>query len=281
MQELLEARLRATVFHILSKQRYLKKLPNHGYQAFVAFAMFTATSWIFYYLIAPALILYSRKKKLKDDDHARAKWGHMAASFLHAIIACGWTLYLWYDNTLAHTLQDRVFGYSSDYGSMFAFSAGYFLWDVFCCAWHIRHYGKGFFIHSLLGLGGVLCCYRPFMMYPTSRFLLFEFSTIFVDMHWFLEKLGHGGGRLILINDFFGLLAYIGFRLTFGSYLTYRFLKDLSRMYTLVPLPLTLGSLLANLTTHVLNFYWFYKLGRSLLRRCLVKEKTSSIKKRK
>jgi hypothetical protein len=133
-------------------------------------------------------VRYSKKKKLKDDEHARAKWGHMAASFLHAVIVCFWSLSLWYDNELAHTIKDRVFGYSREFGTMFSFSVGYFLWDVLCCGWHIRQYGKGFFVHALLGLGGILSCYRPFMMYPTSRFLLFEFSTIFVDMHWFLEK---------------------------------------------------------------------------------------------
>ena len=72
-----------------------------------------------------------------------------------------------------------------DYNAAYA---RYFLWDVLCCIWYVKTYGRGFLVHAFLGLLGLLSCYRPFMMYPTSRFLLFEFSTLFVDMHWFLEK---------------------------------------------------------------------------------------------
>jgi cbb3-type cytochrome oxidase subunit 3 len=184
----LHAEIRAFIFKLLSRQKVLTRLPEHGYQIFLAFLMFTATSWLTYYFIAPSLIRYSKKKKAKSDEQARLKWGHMAVSFLHAVIASSWSFYLWYDNSLAHSLEDRVSGYSRDFGMMFSFSVGYFLWDVFCCAWYLKHYGKGFFVHSLLGLLGLSCCYKPFMMYPSSRFLLFEVSTIFVDMHWFLEK---------------------------------------------------------------------------------------------
>ncbi|PJF19706.1 hypothetical protein PSACC_00479 [Paramicrosporidium saccamoebae] len=135
MGESIHATIRTAIEKFLSKQNRLKELPQHGYQILVAFVLFTATSWISYYFIAPSLVRYSKKKKLKDDEHARAKWGHMAASFLHAIIVCCWSLSLWYDNELAHTIEDRVFGYSREFGSMFSFSVGYFLWDVMCCAW--------------------------------------------------------------------------------------------------------------------------------------------------
>lgn len=124
-------------------------------------------------------------------------------------------------------------------------------------------------MHALLGLLGLLSCYRPFMMYPTSRFLLFEFSTIFVDMHWFLEKLGYGGTWAILLNDACGLAAYLGVRLVFGSYLTYCFFRDIYTMHETIPITYTLCSVLANTTTHALNFFWFYRLLRSILRRVL------------
>lgn len=118
------AKLRAEIADILSKQPYLTALPNHGYQILFAFILFTATSWITYYFVAPKLLLYSKKKKLKNDEHARVKWGHMAVSFLHAIIVCAWSLYLWYDNALAHSVETRVWGYSKSFGYMFAFSSG-------------------------------------------------------------------------------------------------------------------------------------------------------------
>lgn len=262
----IHARLQAKVLEIFSKQSYLTALPYHAYEILLAFLMFTAASWFSYYLLAPKLVRYSRRKKVKDDELARVKWGHMLVSFLHAIIVSVWSLCLWYDNSLAGSVETRVLGYSKPFGQMFSFSVGYFMWDVLCCLWHIKFYGRGFLIHGILGLVGLSACYRPFMMYPTSRFLLFEVSTIFIDMHWFLEKLGYGGSTIIMVNDAAALIAYMFVRLVFGSYLTLKFLRDLHTMWSHVPLFFSLISLLGNVTTHTLNFYWFYKLGRSAYR---------------
>lgn len=266
---------------LLSNQTYFKALPQHGHHIFYAALLFMATSWISYYVLAPKLIDYSavrlrRVSKSQDggkgrsllaEERVRLKWGHMAVSFVHALISCCWCLYLWYDNSLADSLHSRTLGYSYEYGLMFSFSMGYFIWDVSCCIRYMREYGKGFLIHAIMGLCGMLSCYCPFMMYPTSRFLLFEVSTLFVDMHWFLEKLGYGGGKLILLNDVLGLLAYLFVRLFFGSYLTCKFILDLWAMRHAIPIIYFFASILAHGTTHTLNFYWFYKLIRSVLRR--------------
>lgn len=120
----INSRVNAALTYYLSKQSYLEALPRHGFQILVAFLLFTSTSWMTYYFIAPSLLAYSRKKKLANDEHARVKWGHMAVSFLHALIICGWSLYLWYDNSLAHSVEERVMGYSHFFGEMFAFSVG-------------------------------------------------------------------------------------------------------------------------------------------------------------
>lgn len=64
----------------------------------------------------------------------------------------------------------------------------YFAWDIFCSVWHVKQYGKGFIVHALLGFSTLIFCYKPFTIYYATRFLLFELSTIFLDIHWFLEK---------------------------------------------------------------------------------------------
>jgi len=103
-------------------------------------------------------------------------------------------------------------------------------------------------------------------MYPTARFLLFEVSTIFVDMHWFLEKCGYVGRWPMIINDTMGLLAYLAIRLIMGTYFTALFVKDVWTLWHRIPHLLSFIGLFGNLTTHLLNFYWFYKLSRSLFR---------------
>lgn len=70
-----------------------------------------------------------------------------------------------------------------------------------------------------------------------------------------------------MLNDALGLLAYLGIRLIFGTYLTYSFMADLLAMWDRVPLVYAIAAVFAHCTTHLLNFYWFYKLLRSLFKR--------------
>lgn len=258
--------LETQVFQSHTRQPYPTLLSLHGYQILIAFFVFIAASWIAFYRLAPKMIRYHKRNKSKDDQVTRLKWGHMTASLLHAVIASAWSAYLWYDGSLGISAEARMWGYTKPLGHMLSFSLGYFMWDVCCCLWHIKIYGGGFLTHALLGLIGLATAFIPFMMYPASRFLLFEVSTIFINIHWFLENLGYGGSILMIINDGIVLLAYLLVRLILGSFFTYEFMHDLWELQSSLPMALCIISIVANFVTHLLNFYWFYRLCQSAVR---------------
>lgn len=118
-------------------------------------------------------------------------------------------------------------------------------------------------------------------MFPTARFFIFEASTIFIDLHWFIVKvapiyfesaltaylqLGYNAPLLLKINDLVTVMLYVICRLVLGSHFTYLYLKDLWAVKDQIHFLLPIVGILANCTTHSLNFYWFYKLIRSNLR---------------
>ena len=76
----------------------------------------------------------SKKKDSVASDYARAKWGHMVVSFVHAIISCVWCLWLWHDASMAGTLEQRALGYSPRFGQLFAVSEGYSSGALNLCA---------------------------------------------------------------------------------------------------------------------------------------------------
>lgn len=265
------------VFDLLSKQTGLKKLPDHGYQILLSWFLFGSTSYICYYFIAPKLIPFASKKSkttqnkminntgpVSVEESIRIKWGHMLTSTFHCLITIWWSTYLWYSKTLATTLESRVHGYLPIYGNLMAFTIGYFLFDFSLCVYHVRMYGYGFIIHAILGIVSMSLSLRPCMMYPASRFLIFELSTLFVNSHWIIEKLGFGGTKLILVNDIIGFLIYVVVRLFFGPYLTYRFASDLYAERHKIKITFSILASLGHITTHTLNFYWFFKLLKSV-----------------
>ncbi|KAJ1678650.1 hypothetical protein EV182_003621 [Spiromyces aspiralis] len=73
-------------------------------------------------------------------------------------------------------------------------------------------------------------------------FMLFEITTIFLNAHWFMDKLGISGTLIQIINDITLVLSYLGIRIMFGTYAIY------------------------NCLVSSLNYYWFYKLVRATIR---------------
>ncbi len=54
-------------------------------------------------------------------------------------------------------------------------------------------------------------------------------------------------------------------RLVLGTYMSYNFLSDIYAMRASIPIASLACCILANVTTHTLNFYWFSKLVISIV----------------
>lgn len=92
--------------------------------------------------------------------------------------------------------------------------------------------------------------------------MIFEISTIFVDMHWFFAKTGYDKSKSQFTTDVLGLLCYLVFRMAFGYWTSYNLVLDMIDWYKTGKANMA-AIVIANtlhILSHILNMYWFVKL---------------------
>ncbi|KAG0246201.1 hypothetical protein BGX31_003915 [Mortierella sp. GBA43] len=104
-------------------------------------------------------------------------------------------------------------------------------------------------------------------MYYGSVFLMFELSTPFLNIHWFMDKLGMTGSIYQLINGVILLTVFLFARIIFGLYMSHHTYQNVMLVIDRVPLHLIVIYSAANVVLNTLNLYWFYKMIESLARR--------------
>jgi hypothetical protein len=211
--------------------------------------------------------------------------------------------------------MERLWGYNGAAGMCQAFAAGYFLWDVVVSLSHLDVMGASSLVHavSALGitsigfvsdlLGGGLCpvcansrMQRPFANYYGLNFVLYELSTPFLNIHWFLDKFNMTGSTTQLINGILLLASFGVSRLIWGSYQSWMIYNDIWRAWhaakpsgpdcakyvahqysgdglevptdcRALPGWLAMVYVGANTALTVLNFYWYWKMISAVRKR--------------
>ena len=123
--------------------------------------------------------------------------------------------------------------------------------------------------------------------------MLYELSTPFLNIHWFLDKFDKTGSTAQLINGILLLASFGGSRLIWGSYQSWSIYKDIWHAWhatkpssveclkyaTSVPTECrTLPTWLAlvyvggNTALTVLNFYWYSKMIGAVRKRFVSKD---------
>ncbi|KAK9763497.1 hypothetical protein K7432_009767 [Basidiobolus ranarum] len=198
------------------------------------------------------------RKTYRSLSHAeQISWDAHAVSFLHCILIVILALPVRFE---PHLRNDRVYGYSSHAGDVYAIACGYFLWDTIYYSKYIKEYGFGLLIHACSCFVLALFSYRPFVMYYGSIFLMFELSTPFLNAQWFMDKLGFVGEVKHKVNS--GILVTIFFcvRIIYGFSSLYYLLVDIVPIAPTVPLHLLTIFGVALGCLHLLNILWFYKI---------------------
>lgn len=148
----------------------------------------------------------------------RISWDIHFVAFCHAVLITPLAARVWLKvhNQPTHPLRiDRLYGYDYETGQVYAIALGYFIWDAIIS---IMYEGPGFIAHGVVCFMAFTAVYHPVFMYDGLGFLLWELSTPFLNIHWFLDKLGMTGSLFQLINAAFLLGSYVAARLTFGVY---------------------------------------------------------------
>ena len=227
-------------------------------------------SFIFYsilfYYIAPILnsivfgkcynSIQKRKLKLDFDIHT--------VSMVQAFVS----LYILYPSLYIPITSGSLQTYYDDLSSMISsLSAGYFIWDLYICKRYFDIYGFEFLAHAISSLYVALISLRPLCQVWIGKFLLFEASTPFVNINWYIIQLNsssNGKFRIpLLFNALNGICLLVVFfvvRLVWGNIANVIFFKQMWNVRHSLPMVRSIILIFLNFTLNILNFVWFGKM---------------------
>jgi len=179
--------------------------------------------------------------------------------------------------------QARVWGSTEPTAAVLTIANGYFYWHLIMMLRYWKVFGLPMVAHALSVSFLMTNGYRPaFMTYSTPSFL-YEFSTIFLDIQSTLRSLQMEGTTIQIINGVALFLSFFLSRVLYGTYLQTWFYIDIWRAFVAkeadiplghdrIPTWLLAGHALAAIALQVLNYMWFYKIGRAVYRKLFVKK---------
>ncbi|KAI8054304.1 TLC domain-containing protein [Syncephalis plumigaleata] len=186
----------------------------------------------------------------------RINWDIHVVSMVH----CVSVLYLAFQ-------ADKLFGYDTYAGNVYAYTCGYFLWDGLTSLRYVRHFGVSFLLHGVVCFSVYIFSFRPFLNYFGAVFLMFELSTPFLNIHWFMDKTGMTGTVWQAINGAILLMAFFVARIIFGIWSSFEFFGEIYDARGRVQPHFVTIYAVANVAMNLLNLYWFRSMVATLLRR--------------
>ncbi|PHH68777.1 hypothetical protein CDD82_288 [Ophiocordyceps australis] len=183
--------------------------------------------------------------------------------------------------------EQRIWGYTGAAGMIQALAGGYFVWDFVVTLRNFDVFGFGTLAHAVAAMIVYLLGFRPLVNYYSAVFILWELSTPFLNIHWFMDKIGMTGSNAQLYNGIALLFTFFSCRLVYGTYQSVRVFRDIwpavnshpspglrgspimafASEKSTVPLWLAVIYLVSNLTLNSLNFYWFVMMIRAVRKR--------------
>ncbi|KAJ2026243.1 hypothetical protein H4S03_008668 [Coemansia sp. S3946] len=185
-------------------------------------------------------------------------WGVRVVSQVHAIVVVVLAIPIFFKQEL---INDKLFGFDN-YAAWV-----YFLWDICVSVGDAKRLGVGFIVHAFASFGVYILSFRPSLQYYGASFIMFEASTIFLNMNWWMDKLGMTGSRLQLYNACTLLFLYLTVRLIFGVYMSYHLFADLDANGSSMPIALRYFYRIANYSIILLSYYWFYLMIAAVRKR--------------
>eukprot|EP00879_Flechtneria_rotunda_P026407 GHRR01028156.1.p1 GENE.GHRR01028156.1~~GHRR01028156.1.p1 ORF type:complete len:214 (+),score=55.67 GHRR01028156.1:572-1213(+) len=167
--------------------------------------------------------------------------------------------------------HNTIYGHTHLSTLMCLISSGYFVYDLIVILLRFNHEGFAFLIHAV-------CClfvyayavYSWYLHFFGAGFLLWELSTPFLHMRWFMLKSGASTTRKYLVNGLLLVLTFFLCRPVWGTWLSYKFFVDTEvelRSPRLGGFPAggIWGYRVANVALNLLNYYWFWKIASKAL----------------
>ncbi|KHN98598.1 DUF887 domain protein [Metarhizium album ARSEF 1941] len=222
-----------------------------------------------------------RKRRLNWDAHV--------VSMIQATLINGLAIWVMVTDGERRAMpwEERIWGYTGATSMIQALAAGYFVWDLIVTSMNLDVFGLGTLAHAIAALLVFSLGFRPFVNYYGCIFILWELSTPFLNIHWFMDKLGMTGSKAQLYNGFLLLFSFFSCRLVYGTHQSVMVFRDIWSAINRHPSPASLHSmamqfatdtstvplwlgavyLASNLTLNSLNFYWFVMMIKAVRKR--------------
>lgn len=240
-------------------------------------------------IVSPQLFP-QRWKELKEKD----KIDHdiRVASMVHALILLrgsirvmnlidcpwGWNLAMAIFNQSTHHSSSSlpsapVLAASETSVVYYAFTVGYFIWDLVQCLLDFEHQGLAFTIHAFFGVVSLappifLGEKMPHLiLYYGVAIWLFELSTPFLNLRGFLFTLKQEKGLVYAVNNILFLISFTLARIVMGVPLCASFVSQAYSIDAPLPTWMRVMWMLAGTTSAGLNIMWFYKVIAAVLLR--------------
>jgi len=148
---------------------------------------------------------------------------------LHAIVATAVGFHVLASKDPA--IYTHAYGRSQISQTLFAFSSGYFAWDLAMCLANRDVFGYDFLFHASTCLVTYVLGQRPFLNYYGAMFLMFEISTPFLHVRSFLLTTGRKDHPWFnFVQNCFGW-SFLLVRILYGYPLSAYFLRDMIALY--------------------------------------------------
>ncbi|OJD17738.1 hypothetical protein AJ78_02204 [Emergomyces pasteurianus Ep9510] len=235
---------------------------------------------------------FNRRTKLNWDVHVVSL---VQSSLINAVAL--WVMFADKDRQ-GMTSSERVWGYSGTCGLVQAMAVGYFIWDLMISTRYISIFGIGLWCHAVSALWVFSLGFRPFVNYYGPTFILYELSSPFLNFHWFFDKVNMTGSKAQWYNGMALLSVFFCCRLVWGTWQSFRVFFDIFTAYEQtrgssvwdplnahssayaevskfaeaqmtggLPFWLVATYLSSNLMLNSLNFFWFWKMIETVMKR--------------
>ncbi|KAI9805084.1 MAG: hypothetical protein M1825_000918 [Sarcosagium campestre] len=220
----------------------LKTLPFHSHEIAFAFFLYSFLDEVVAPLLSTLLFpsVYPRLSR-----RTQINWNVHAVSLVQSILVLYLAFWVIFSDVERGTQgwKGRIWGYTGAQGMVQGFAAGYFLWDVVVSTMHLNILGVGSLAHAVSALIVTCLGFRPFANYYGMNFILYELSTPFLNIHWFLDKFGMTGSRIQFYNGMVLLATFGSSRLLWGTYQSIQIYQDVWKALQASP-----GSIDTNIT---------------------------------
>ncbi|SCW03745.1 LAFE_0G17282g1_1 [Lachancea fermentati] len=226
-------------------------------------------SFVFYQFIifrwlAPKAnkLIFGRHYSSIKDEETKLNFDIHAVSMVQSVVSLVLT---WKILFLPFSLN--VATYQDPFTSMVSsLTIGYFLWDLYVCLKYFSMFGIGFLGHACGSLYVFTISLRPFCQPWIGKFLIFEASTPFVNINWYISQLSRTSSKPVvptwfnMANGLLLMLVFFLVRIVWGFAAIVILCYQLWVWRAIIPnwLPFTLVPL--NFGMDALNVFWLSKM---------------------